>query len=110
MTSNCPKLIDFSKKSDNFLGDVDRWLKQIQDIMHKSFKKIRITGKKKPNHTEVDILMKAKQELRQKLGEIEGQDPFSENEIKANISEIENEISILCSEKNSKIVKDHMSQ
>ena len=57
-------------KSSNFLTDSDKWLKQIEDIKHKSFKKIRITGKPKPQSEEWETLMNAKQELRAKLKKI----------------------------------------
>ena len=47
LTSNCPKLVKLSKNSSNFLEDAEKCLNKIEDIKHKSFQKIRITGKDK---------------------------------------------------------------
>ena len=95
-------------KSSNFLTDSDKWLKQIEDIKHKSFTKIRITGKPKPQSEEWETLMNAKQELRAKLKKIV--DPVLKNKTEENILQIENEISKLCSEKNANIVKEHIAE
>ena len=65
--------------------------------------------KRAPKTTDLDILMKTKQDLRQKLAEMSGPSHVSE-QIKENISIIENEISVLCAEKKSNIVKEHIGQ
>ena len=107
ITSNCPKLIQISNNSPNFSEDAEKWMKKIQEIMHQSFKKVRITGKGRPQNTELDGLMKAKQDLRSKLGKAP---PSVENRIKDNIDKIVEEISKICSDRNSKIVRDHISE
>ena len=107
ITSNCPKLIQISNNSPNFSEDAEKWMKKIQEIMHQSFKKVRIIGKGRPQNTELDGLMKAKQDLRSKLGKAP---PSVENRIKDNIDKIEEEIYKICSDRNSKIVKDHISE
>ena len=66
------------------MADAQQWMKQIEDIKHKSFKKIRIGGKSKPQDSELQALMKSKLELRTKLMGI--CDPLSGNKIKENIS------------------------
>ena len=110
ITSNCPKLIELSLKSSNFQNDANQWLKKLNVIMHQSFKKIIITGKGKASNPELDSLMRAKQMLRTKLGEISGLNQNSEKEITQNIQLIENEISKICSEQNCKIVKQHFAE
>ena len=77
--------------------------------MHKSFKKIRITGKRKEN-PELETLMKVKRELRGKLEKLNGQNEGLENRINENIAAIENKISVICTEKNSNIVNEHIGQ
>ena len=95
LTSNCPKLIDVSLNSSNFLKDAEKWLKEIENIKHKSFKKIRITGKAKPQNEELETLFKSKQELRDKLIGIET--PVLKSKMEENITIIESEIfSIMC--------------
>ena len=72
---------EITTKSSNFLNDAEQWLKKIQEIMHQSFTKIRLTGKGKASNPELDNLMKAKQMLRNKLGEASGLNPHIEKEI-----------------------------
>ena len=110
ITSNCPKLVQLSQKSSNFLNDAEQWMKQIRDIMQTCFKKIRITGKGKPLDSEIEILMKAKQKMATELSKIAGQNIEGQDQIKRNIDMIENEISIICAEKNTKIVKEHLAE
>ena len=110
ITSNCPKLVHMSEKSDNFLDDSEKWLKTIQDILHQSFKKVRITSKGEPKNEELNKLMKIKKELRQKLGKFRGQNTEFDEKIKENIRKIEEEISRICSGINSKIVKAHIEE
>ena len=107
-TSNCPKLVEISQKSPNFADDAQKWMNAIQDIMHKSFKKVRITGKGKPLNPELETLMKGKQELRNKLSKMDGQNEDVEIQIRENIEIIEREISLICSQQNTKIVKQHI--
>ena len=54
--------------------------------------------------------MKAKQDLRNKLAKVSGLNTVYEFKLKDNIDVIEKEISMICSEKNSKIVKEHISE
>ena len=67
LTSNCPKLVQMSQNSSNFEEDTQKWLKQIENIKHQSFKKIRLTGKQKDQNPEVTALMKVKSDLISKL-------------------------------------------
>ena len=108
LTSNCPKLVKLSKNSSNFLEDAEKWLNKIEDIKHKSFQKIRITGKAKSQNEELDNLMKAKLNLKSSLSKIV--DPVILGNIKEKIKVIENEISLRCSEKNVSIVKHHIEE
>ena len=110
LTSDCPRLVQLSSNSSNFLNDAEQWMKKIQNIMQQSFKIIRINGKLKPPSPELDNLMKAKQDLRNELGKVSGKNQFAENEIKQNIDIIDKEISIICAEKNCKIVKEHFAE
>ena len=59
-TSNCPELIQLSKNSSNFLEDAEMWLSKIENLKKKSFKKIRITGKGKPQNSELETLYEYK--------------------------------------------------
>ena len=110
LTSNCPRLVELSNNSSNFLIDAEQWMKKIKDIMQSCFKKIRITGKGKSEDTEVETLMNAKQKLLIELGKLAGGNIDGQNQLKRNIDMIENEISIICSEQNSKIVKEHLAE
>ena len=85
-------------------------MKTIQDILNKSFKKVRITSKGGPKNKELDELMKIKTDLKQKLGKFRGQNTEFEVKIKENISKIDEEISRICSGINSKIVKTHIEE
>ena len=110
ITSNCPKLVQLSKHSSNFSNDAEQWMKKINDIMHLSFKKIRISGKGKPMEIELRNLMKAKQKLGNERSKVGVENQQVRNKIEQNIDIIENEISLICSEKNSKIVKEHLAE
>ena len=111
ITSNCPKLVELSLNSTDLQGDSNKWMKQIEDIMHKSFKKIRISDKEKPQNPELSSLMKAKHDLREKLSFVSSQEnPDLLNKIKENIKIIESETSVICSEQNMKIIREHMSE
>ena len=108
LTSNCPKLVQLSQNSSNFPDDAEKWMKKIEDIKHKSFKKIRLTGKSKPQNDDFTSLMKAKQDLQNKLVNIV--EPVLKSKIFENIFILENEISIVCSEKKTQIVKEHINE
>ena len=108
LTSNCPKLVQLSQHSSDFLEDAKKWMNKIEDIKHQSFKKIRITGKAKSQNPELETMMKAKQELISKLGKIGN--PVQKCIIEENIQIINREISTICSDRNSKIVKEHIEQ
>ena len=54
--------------------------------------------------------MKIKQELRQKLGKLKGQNLSVREKIEQYIKKIEDEISKICSEMKSKIVKTHIKE
>ena len=106
LTSNCPQLVKLSQKSSDFLSDAEQWMKKVEDIKHKSFKKIRLTSKPKPQNPELETLMIAKQKLRARIVGI--MDPVLKSKLNENIYLIEREISTVCSEKNAQIVKDHI--
>ena len=82
-TSNCPNLVQLSQNTSNFLEDAEMWFNEIESLKKKSFKKIRITGKAKPQNGQLETLMKAKLELKQLL-EKRG-DPVSGVKIKEKI-------------------------
>ena len=63
----------------------------------------------KHQNSDIDNLMEAKQKLRNKLGKISGKNNLKEI-IEKNIEIIEKEISTICAEKNSIIVKKHLSE
>ena len=52
--------------------------------------------------------MKAKQDLTDKL--IDSVNPVTEIKIKEKLEIVENEISIICSEKNASIIKEHIAE
>ena len=60
--------------------------------------------------TELQNLMKAKQKLANELSKVGVENQQVRNKIEQNIDIIENEISLICSEKNSKIVKEHLAE
>ena len=60
--------------------------------------------------TEIETLMKAIQKMATELRKLAGQNIEGQNQIKRNLDMIENEISIICSEKNTKIVKAHLAE
>ena len=89
-TSNCSKLVQLSQHSTDFLDDADKWMKTIENIKHQSFKKIRITGKSKPQNPELNSIMKYKQDLISKLGETDN--PVQKYQLGENIRSIDEEI------------------
>ena len=108
LTSNCPQLINLSNNSSDFLADAEKWMNKIEDIKHKSFKKIRLTSKPKPQNPELNSLMLTKQNLITRLVDIV--DPVLKRKLNENIHLIEKEISIICSERNAKTVKEHIRE
>ena len=93
-----------------------KWLKTFQNILHRSFKKVRITGKKIQNE-EVHILMRAKTLILIKINEISEniqENPCDvENQSRIIVSLLENidkldvKISDICALKNMKTIKEH---
>ena len=100
MTSNCPKLVQISKNSGDFLKDAGQWMLKIQDIMHKCFKKIRIARNARSDGSELGTLLKTKTELRERLGECPSENQECYIKLQENIAKIENEISVICSARN----------
>ena len=52
---------------------------KIEDLKHKSFPKVRLTGKPKPQNNELQALMKAKQDRTDKL--IDSVNPVTERKV-----------------------------
>ena len=96
-------MVKLSQKSSDFLSDAEQWMKKVEDIKHKSFKKIRLTSKPKPQNPELETLMIAKQKLRARIVGI--MDPVLKSKLNENIYLIEREISTMCSEKMQKLLR-----
>ena len=104
-------------KDNNVKQSSKKWLKAFNNILHRSFKKIRITGGRKNENEEVNNLMRAKSMITEKISEILKQ--LEENPVdiehqsqilvslQENIDRIEVNIADLCAEKNMNIIKDH---
>lgn len=87
----------FSESIDvtNVENSSDKFLKVLNKTIHKSFKKVRITSKKKTNNNIIDKLMKERIEIKGK----------NDMKSKTRLEVIENELSELCAENNKKIIE-----
>ena len=105
LSNNSSKLTNcFKDASENVNNQMGKWKKNLEAMLHKSFKKIRLTRKKK-KETEVDKLLNDKIKLR-KILEKEKKESVK-NKIMNKIDKLENKISKSIAEKNVEKVKDH---
>ena len=98
----------------------EKWFKQLNNILHRSFKKTRIGNRKKPNNEAVNIL-KTKHQLKNKLDEVEN-DLKSEaknnptelvkqkHELEDKIEEIEITLADINAEKHAALITEHFDE
>ena len=104
VTSNSQKLKDCLIKADNFEEESNKFFKTLDDILHQCFRKIRV-GKKSNNH-EINNLLAEKSKLKISLAQHLNQE--RKNEIENKIEQIESKMLNLTSERNLKIVEEHL--
>ena len=99
----------FDDENEDIDESSKRWLKVVNDIIRKSFKKIRI-GKHKINPV-LENLFQKKEHLMKNLSKKEQDDDFKGvEETKDNINYVTEEIAKLCCEKNKKIVEEYLGK
>ena len=110
LTSNCPELVELSHNSGDFQNNVKKWLKKMDNIMHFSFKKIRITNKMKPNSMEVEGLLRVKELKKIQLAKTTKNDNITRDVIIREIEKLDNQISLICAEENGEKMVKHIEK
>ena len=98
----------------------EKWFKQLNNILHRSFKKTRIGNRKKPNNEAVNIL-KTKHQLKNKLDEVEidlkseaKNNPTElvkqKHELEDKIEEIEITLADINAEKHAALITEHFDE
>jgi ribosomal protein L29 len=86
-----------------------KWLKIFNNILHRSFKKIRVTNRKMKND-DVHLLLRAKSQIVRQL-ESDPSDIEEESKIlvslQENVDRLESRIADISAEKNMKTIKEH---
>ena len=100
LTSETSKLSKCFINDELFSTQAKKWKSTINSFFHKSFKKIRVTNKKKV--TELSILFDERSKLKIKLSE-----KVDDEELDNEIDEIESKIALICAEDNAKQVTDN---
>ena len=102
---------DLSKCFDDDNEDIEdsskRWLKIVNNLIKRAFRKIRI---KKNNITpELELLFQEKESIKNKIAEKENQELFLEaEELNKKLIDINEKISIICAAKNKAIVDEYI--
>ena len=104
VTSNSQKLKQCLIKANTIEEESNKFFKNLDDILHQCFRKIRV-GKKSENQ-EINKLLAEKSKLKLSLGQNLSQSDKSDIENK--IEQIENKMLTLSSERNVQIVEDHL--
>ena len=110
LTSNCPELVMLSKKSQHFQTDVTQWLMKLNNIMHLSFKKIRISNGSKPVSPEIANLFRIQEFQKKQLSKIPSNDVMAIASLKSKIVKIDHEIALRCADENSDKIMKHTKE
>ena len=108
LTDKNPELADcFSDEEEDIDISSKRWLKIMNKIIGKSFRKIRL-GKSKAN-PELETFFMKKENLMESLSKAESRDDFhAQEDIKSSLNEVIEQIASLCCEKNKKITEEYL--
>ena len=107
MTENCKELVDCFDDVENFDDAASKWLKVLNDIIRKCFKKIRVNRYKK--NERLEKLFTEREEAKELIAKLTNTDSFDKvEELTETVDEISEKISDICSEKNKDIVKEHI--
>ena len=103
-------------QDNNVKTSSKKWIKNFKNILHRSFKKVRIRNKKIHNE-EVHNLMRAKTLINIKIAELSEEIQLNPSDIQPksqilvslqeNIDQLDIKIADICALKNMKIIKDH---
>ena len=104
VTSVSQKLENCLIKGDNFEEQSNQFFKHLDDILHQCFRKIRVG--KRPNNQEINSLLA--QKTKSKISLQEEQNPDRRKEIEEKINQIEKALMNISSERNLKIVQNHI--
>ena len=105
MTENCKELVDCFDDVENFDDAASKWLKVLNDIIRKCFKKIRVNRYKK--NERLEKLFTEREEAKELIAKLTNTDSFDKvEELTETVDEISEKISDICSEKNKDIVKE----
>ena len=97
----------FEDESEDLEISSKKWLKEINSCIRKSFKKVRI-GKYKTDD-KLEALFHEKEYLMESLAKLENEDKIIDIEnTKEKIDEVNEAIAKICSNKNKKIVDEHL--
>ena len=106
-TEENKELINCFEDFDNFNEACTKWLQIFNEIIRKSFKKIRI--KKDKNSDELDNLFLKKESLKQKIEEAEEKETLDViMKLDKDYQTVVEEIASICAKKNKDLVKDYL--
>ena len=105
--SNTGLLECFLDEKEDLEVSSRRWLKTFNNLLHRSFKKVRKNkGKTNP---ELDVLFESKEKLKVILAEAENNEDIVETmKINNDIEKVNEEISEICADSNRKVVEDFL--
>ena len=108
-TEQNDELLECFKNVVDFNAACKKWLKVFNNIIRKSFKKIRISKSK--NSVDLDQMFAKKESIKQRIIEAEHSDDLDVlMQLETEYEEVVDEIANICSEKNKNIVKDYFGK
>ena len=98
----------FTDSTEDFNTSCDKWMFILNNLIKKSFKRIRINHKKSPN-LPLDNLFKLKESLKSKIYECNSNNDLEGSlDAEDKLEKVDEDIADLISAKNKKIVEDHL--
>ena len=108
-TENNDVLLKCLQGFSDFYSACNKWLKTFNDIVRKSFRKIRITGSKNP--VQLNLLFQKKELMKQKMDKaVKNKNLEVLFELEEKYDAIFNEIATFCVKKNVDIVKKYLGK
>ena len=106
-TEDCPDLLECFNGDEDVNISSKKWLKTFNNILQKSFKKVRIN--KTRNDSEIDKLLEQREEMKLKLSKEENNENLRVClELEDTINDLDNKIGDICADKNKKIAEDYL--
>ena len=107
LSSNNLNLENFLKTDDIYSGG-RKWLKELQHIISKSFKKIRISKTKPPLKKETSVLFRRRENIKSRMAGLERSNSAELEKVQSELKEVNEAIAKIEEEENFIFVKKHV--